>query len=60
MKVKLKTSLSGLDFSYKKGDEVDLEDKKAKEWIEAGVATEVKGKEPPKKASATSKSKTDG
>lgn len=60
MKVKLKTSLSGLDFSYKKGDEVELEDKKAKEWIEAGVATEVKGKEPPKKASTTTKSKTDG
>lgn len=60
MKIKLKTSLSGLDFSYKKGDEVELEDKKAKEWIEAGVATEVKGKEPPKKAGTTTKSKTDG
>ena len=59
MTVKLKTSLSGLDFSYKKGEEVELEDKKAKEWIEAGVATEVKVKEPPKKASTT-KPKTDG
>lgn len=60
MKIKLKTSLSGIDFSYKKGDEVELEDKKAKEWIEAGVATEVKGKEAHKKASTTSKAKTDG
>lgn len=59
MKVKIKTSLSGLDFSYKKGEAVELEDKKAKEWIAAGVATEVKRKEPPKKV-GTTKPKTAG
>lgn len=42
MKVRINTSLSGLNFSYKKGDEVELEDKRAKQWIKAGVASEVK------------------
>lgn len=49
MKVKINTSLSGLNFSYKKGDEVEIEDKRAKEWIRAGVATEIKAQGTTKK-----------
>ena len=44
MKVKILKSVSGLDFSYKKGDEVNLESKKAKVWLQAGVAKEIKTK----------------
>lgn len=59
MKVKINTSLSGLNFSYKKGDEVELEDKRAKEWIKAGVATEIKS-QINKKVDTTPKSKNSG
>ncbi|SCY25386.1 hypothetical protein [Alkaliphilus peptidifermentans] len=61
MKVRINTSLSGLNFSYKKGEEVDMEERKAKEWIKAGVAVEVKVQEATKKtANNASKSKSDG
>lgn len=38
MKVKIKTSLAGLDFSYVEGDEPDLPDAIAQQWVSAGVA----------------------
>ncbi|MGF7186649.1 hypothetical protein GGQ84_002773 [Desulfitispora alkaliphila] len=61
MKVKIKSSLSGLDFSYKKGEEVELSENRGKTWIKAGVAVEVKKQGASKKASSgTSESKDDG
>ena len=53
VKVKLKTSLSGLTFSYKKGDEVEIDEKKGRAWIAAGVATEIRKKDVPKKTRTT-------
>ena len=61
MRVKILKSLSGLDFSYRKGQEVELEDNRAKKWIEGEVAVEVKLQTTAKKApSNTTKSKADG
>lgn len=57
MKVKINTSLSGLNFSYKKGDEVEIEGKRAKQWIKAGVAMEIKPQGNTKKTNITTKSK---
>jgi len=38
MKILLKVSLSGVDFSYYAGEEVDVDDAVAKQWIEADYA----------------------
>ncbi len=49
MRVKMKTSLSGLNFSYKKGEEIELEKDRGEEWVKAGVAEELANKKPIKK-----------
>jgi hypothetical protein len=38
MKVRIKVSLSGTDFSYHAGQETDIEESVAKQWIEADYA----------------------
>jgi hypothetical protein len=43
LKVRIKTSLAGLDFSYVNGDEAELPDEMAKSWIKAGVAESGEG-----------------
>ena len=41
MKIRLKVSLSGVDFSYHAGEEVDVDDVVAKQWIEADYAENI-------------------
>jgi len=41
MKIKLKVSLSGVDFSYYAGEEADVDVAVAKQWVEAGYAEDV-------------------
>jgi hypothetical protein len=38
MKIKLKESISGLEFSYKPGDEVTIDDAEGTRWVNAGIA----------------------
>lgn len=38
MKIKLKVSLSGLNFSYHEGQEIDIDDVIGKQWVEANYA----------------------
>ncbi|WP_350342351.1 hypothetical protein PRVXT_001579 [Proteinivorax tanatarense] len=57
MKVEILQSLSGLDFSYKKGDKVNLDAKKAKSWIESGLAKEVKSESKSKGGTKKTKAK---
>ena len=38
MKIKLKVSLSGVDFSYHAGEEVNVDDAVARQWIETEYA----------------------
>lgn len=38
MKVKLLTSMAGIDFSHNAGDEIDCNEAEAKRFIEAGIA----------------------
>lgn len=45
MKIKLKVSLSGVDFSYRAGEEADIDMAVAKQWIEADYAENIT--EPP-------------
>jgi len=42
MKILLKVSLSGVNFSYHAGEEVDVDNVVAKQWIEADYAEEIK------------------
>lgn len=42
MNIRLKVSMAGKDFSFFVGQEVNVDDKTAKQWIEAGVAEAVK------------------
>jgi hypothetical protein len=37
----MKVSLAGLDFSYSVGQEVDIDDKTAKQWIAVDYAQQV-------------------
>lgn len=41
MKIKLKVSLSGINFSYYEGQEIDIEDDIGKQWIEANYAVQI-------------------
>ena len=41
MKILLKVSLSGVNFSYHAGEEVDVDEAVAKQWIEAGYAENI-------------------
>lgn len=41
MKIKLKVSLSGLNFSYYEGQEIDMDEGIAKEWIKASYAEQI-------------------
>lgn len=41
MKIKLKVSLSGLNFSYYEGQEIDMDEDIAKEWIKANYAEQI-------------------
>ena len=41
MKIKLKVSLSGVNFSYHAGEEVDVDNVVAKQWIEADYAENI-------------------
>lgn len=41
MKVKLLTSMAGIDFSHNAGDEIDCNEAEAKRFIEAGIAEPV-------------------
>ena len=41
MKIKHKVSLSGVDFSYHAGEEADIDDVVAKQWIEADYAENI-------------------
>jgi len=41
MKIKLKVSLSGVDFSYYAGEETDVDEAVAKQWVEAGYAENI-------------------
>ena len=38
MKVKLLTSMAGIDFSHNAGDTIDCNDEEAKRFIEGGIA----------------------
>ena len=38
MKVRLLTSMAGIDFSHNQGDEIDCNEAEAKRFIEAGIA----------------------
>ena len=55
MKIRLKVSLSGVNFSYHAGEEVDVDNVVAKQWIEADYAETIT--EPP--AVVTKKVKTE-
>lgn len=37
-KVRLLTSMAGIDFSHNRGDEIDCNEAEAKRFIEAGIA----------------------
>lgn len=41
MKVRLLTSMAGIDFSHNQGDEIDCNEAEAKRFIEAGIAEPV-------------------
>jgi hypothetical protein len=43
-KVKMLTSMGGLNFSYQFGEEVEVSDEVAKAWIEAEIAEAVEEK----------------
>lgn len=45
MKIKVLTSVSGINFSYSASDIVEVDDSLAKDFIDGGIAEEVK--EPP-------------
>ena len=44
MKVRILTSVSGIDFSYYASDIVDVDDILAKDFIDGGIAEEMKDK----------------
>lgn len=50
MKVRMLTSMVAANWSYAPGDIVDVEPRVAKAWIEAGLATPVKGGPEPEAA----------
>jgi len=58
MKIKLKVSLSGVDFSYYAGEEVDVDEVVAKQWIEADYAENISAT-PATKATITNKTKVE-
>ena len=58
MKILLKVSLSGVNFSYHAGEEVDVDEAVAKQWIEAGYA-ETMTATPATKAAVTNKIKAE-
>jgi len=41
MKIKLKVSLSGINFSYYEGQEIDIDDAVGKQWIKANYAEQI-------------------
>lgn len=55
-KVKLLTSIAGIDFSHNQGDEIDCNDAEAKRYIEAGIAEPISA--PAKVERAVKKTKT--
>jgi len=56
MKILLKVSLSGVDFSYYAGEEADVDEVVAKQWIDAGYAETITAT-PATKAALTNKQK---
>jgi hypothetical protein len=55
-KVKLLTSMAGIDFSHNQGDLIDCNDAEAKRYIEAGIAEPISA--PAKVERAVKKTKT--
>jgi hypothetical protein len=48
-KVKMKTSMAGLDFSLVPGDQIEVRDDIAKAWVDADIAELVEEEKPNKK-----------
>jgi len=55
MKVRLLTSMAGIDFSHNQGDEIDCNEAEAKRFIEAGIAEPITA---PKIERAVAKTRT--
>lgn len=60
MKIRMTKSISGLEYSYGFGEEIEIEDEKAVTFLKAGVAVTVEENPPEKKvqkpaSTATSK-----
>ena len=41
MKIRMLTSMAGADFVHNRGDEIEIDDKTGKRYIEAGIAEPV-------------------